>query len=138
MFRPIVPKVPNFGGTMTDLPETKQPPVASVLGSGATAKHCEPSDEGKGVAMPVIPDVDEQIMVPVVKAVPFGKLGSTPQNGIELEPDPKSPGFPKKSQRSAASAPFALKSRLLSSTTHGRLPWRLTIVLIFQPSSNWA
>src|SRR5207302_7295180 len=42
MFRPIVPKVPAFGGTMTELPSTKQPPVARVPRSGATAVHCAP------------------------------------------------------------------------------------------------
>src|SRR2546426_7503681 len=40
MFRPIVPKVPVLGGTITDLPDTKQPPAFNVLGSGATAVHC--------------------------------------------------------------------------------------------------
>jgi hypothetical protein len=39
-FRPIVPKVPCLGGTITELPDTKQPPLLSVLRSGATFVHC--------------------------------------------------------------------------------------------------
>src|ERR1700674_4263171 len=63
MFRPMVPKVPFMGGVITELPFTKQPADVSVLRSGATAKHFAPSDDGKVVTMPVIPEVEEQTIV---------------------------------------------------------------------------
>src|ERR1700719_4379195 len=41
MFRPMLPKVPNAGGTRNDLPwaEAKHPKEASVPGEGAFAVH---------------------------------------------------------------------------------------------------
>src|SRR6266705_6747366 len=68
MLRPMVPNVPQVGGTITELPSTKQPPAgilnalfpARVLASGATAAHCAPSDEGRVVLKPLIPDCPVQ------------------------------------------------------------------------------
>src|SRR5579859_592740 len=51
-FRPIVPKVPKVGGTMTELPETKQPALASVLGSGAFAMHGAAIEDGRLTVWP--------------------------------------------------------------------------------------
>jgi hypothetical protein len=48
---------------MTELPDTKQPAVARVVGSGATAVHLAPSDAGSAAAMPLIPDVVEHVTV---------------------------------------------------------------------------
>src|SRR4029077_16524224 len=122
MFRPIVPKVPAVGGVMTDLPETKQPPIFSVVGSGATAAHWDASEEGSGVTMPLMPDCDEQLAPPVVAAPVAGSTPKPEQKGMEFGPDLKSPGFPKKSQRSAASWRLPLKSLLLSPRSHGKAP----------------
>src|SRR5580700_3750239 len=98
--------------------------MASVVGSAATAKHFVPNEEGSGVTMPEIPDVCEQIMLLVVKGVPAGKVGLTPQNGMDSELERKSDGFPVKSQRSVKSPrplPPVLKSCPLepSNMSHG-------------------
>src|ERR1700682_5233206 len=95
MFRPMVPKVPRLGGTRTDLPlvDTKQPPSFRVLASGATVAHFAPSDEGNVLTSPLTPDCDVQVTGP----------GKPTQKGMELVPDLKSLGFPKKSHRSARS-----------------------------------
>src|SRR5215469_4632155 len=86
VFRPMVPYVPALGGTMTDLPlgDTKQPPWASVSGSGASALHLSASDEGYVVERPEIPDTDVQVTGP----------GKPEHQGRELEPLLKSLGFP--------------------------------------------
>src|ERR1700719_1012824 len=77
MLRPMVPKVPNAGGTMTELPSTKQPPAGipnallpvRVLTSGATAVHCAHivADWAaeNGEVTPVIPEVTAQLPGPV-------------------------------------------------------------------------
>ena len=80
---------------MTDLPETKQPPLASVLGSGATATHCWRATRGGGG------DAANTGLCGAATAPPI--VPKPEQKGRESEPDLKSPGFPKKSQRSAAS-----------------------------------
>src|SRR5689334_1084035 len=69
MFLPMVPKVPDFGGTMTELPATKQPPPANVLGSGVTEVHFAPSDEGSVVTRPLIPDCSVQLAGPMFAKV---------------------------------------------------------------------
>src|SRR5438309_2930995 len=71
MFRPIVPNVPSLGGTMTELPFTKQPPAASVVGSGATAAHCAARDEGRVLKRPLTPDNDVHV-TPLVSTPPVG------------------------------------------------------------------
>src|SRR5215469_10038497 len=69
MFRPIVPKVPALGGTMTELPATKQPPPAKLPKSGETAVHFAPSDEGTVVTRPLIPDCSVQLAGPMLAEV---------------------------------------------------------------------
>src|ERR1700747_2824336 len=125
MFRPMVPKVPALGGTKTEFPSTKQPPAANVPGSGATAVHFAPSDEGNGVTMPLTPDVVVHVAGP----------GKPVQYGMELEVALKSVGFPKKSQRSVFSLSL-LKLSDPSITFQGCEPERVTMVLSFQPSNN--
>src|SRR5438445_9605699 len=121
----MLPYVPALGGTITELPETKHPPVASVVGSGATAVHLAPSDAGSVAVRPLIADVVVHVAGP----------GKPVQYGIELEPDLKSAGFPKKSQRSVCS-PVPMKSFPVSSTSHGWLLSRFMVVLSFQPLSS--
>ncbi len=105
VFRPMVPKVPAWGGTRTELPTTKQPPLpaVSVVMSGATL-HALASDEGSVVCRVLIPDVVEQV-TPVRSAPPLVRksVGKPLQKGIELELGWKSLGLPKKSQRSVTS-----------------------------------
>lgn len=75
------------------MPFTKQPPVASVVGSGATAVHCAARDEGMVLMMPLTPDWTVQV-TPLVSKPPFGVTPKPWQVGMELEPDVKSLGFP--------------------------------------------
>src|SRR6201998_2343424 len=105
MFRPMVPKVPSWGGTRTELPSTKQPPwlAVSVLMSGATL-HALASDEGSAVVRLLLRGVVEQV-TPVRSVPPLVRksVGKLLQKGIELELGLKSLGLPKKSQRSVTS-----------------------------------
>ena len=91
---------------MTDLLffDTKQPPVLSVVGSGATALHALASDEGYVVVRPEIPDTDVQV-TPDVSIWPSRVIPKPEHQGMDSDPDLKSPGLPKKSQRSARSPP---------------------------------
>src|ERR1700736_1852678 len=86
MFRPMVPKVPATGGTRTDLPSTKQPPLpaVSVVMSGATL-HALASDEGSVVGRVLIPDVVEHV-TPERSAPPVVRksVGKLLQKGMEL------------------------------------------------------
>ena len=100
-----------MGGVITELPFTKQPPLANVVGSGETAVHLPHIVEADGsaelvaeqlsaatsepvahVTKPLIPLVVEQ---PVPLPTPPAPL----QKGMEFVLDLKSLGFPKKSQR---------------------------------------
>src|SRR5260370_41289978 len=119
MFRPIVPNVLGRGGTMTDPPLTKQPPAASVLALGAIAVHCPPSDDGSVAVRPEIPDSEVQVAAPMLaKVTPVAGAFGNAQKGIELEPDLKSAGIPKKSQRPVGS-PVPMQSHCVSCPSHG-------------------
>src|ERR1700730_1164402 len=152
MFRPMVPKVPATGGTTTELPSTKQPPLpaVSVVMSGATAAHFAASDEGNVVTRVLIPDVELQVTFPMsMPLTMFGGLGPEPlklvQKGMEFELGWKSLGLPKKSQRSVTSpsvvslpaALAMLKAFCVSYMDHGWELCTVRMVLSFQPSSNW-
>src|ERR1700730_6006349 len=120
MFRPMVPNVPFRGGVITELPFMKQPAAASVLGSGATLTHAAGSAL-TAVTMPVIPDVDVQL-APLELAVPSRLTVKPLHHGMELGPDLKSLGLPKKSQRSLKSPcplPPVLISWWVSNMSHG-------------------
>src|SRR5579863_3640730 len=138
MFLPMVPKVPFWGGVITELPFMKQPAAASVVGSGATLTHAAGSAL-TGVTIPVIPDVDVQL-APLELAVPSGLTVKPLHHGMELDQDLKSLGLPKKSQRSVRSPawfPPVLKELWVSNISHGWGLCKVTMVLSFQPSSNW-
>src|SRR6266566_1479748 len=144
MFLAMLPYVPAVGGTITELPETKHPPVASVpltLVSEDLARHwfhmlwdCAAEN---GVVMPEIALVTPQ------PPATWGSEGSASlatlswetQKGMELEPDLKSAAFPKKFQRSVDS-PVPMKSFPVSSTSHGWLLSRFIVVLSLQPLSS--
>ena len=146
VFRPMVPKVPATGGTRTELPTTKQPPLpaVSVVMSGATL-HALASDEGSVVCRVLIPDVVEQATF-VRSAPPLVRksAGKLLQKGMELELGWKSLGLPKKSQRSVTSpsvvslpkAFIMLKAFCVSYMDHGWELCTVRMVLSFQPSSN--
>src|SRR5207245_10503835 len=108
-------------------------PFASVTGSGATAVHCAPSDDGSVATLPSIPDVCEQLTP--VRSLILALLKPL-QAGMELEQDLKSAGFPKQSQRPLLS-PFPSTLLFLSKMFHGWELWILTMELSFQPSSSW-
>src|ERR1700674_4244105 len=101
MFRPIVPNVPAVGGVITELPEAKQPPTTSVLGSGALLAQFETSvAEFAGVVvMREIPVVVEQ-EAPLESTPPPAATAKPEHQGMEFWVPLKSEGFPKKSQRS--------------------------------------
>src|SRR5258708_7194759 len=102
--RPIVPKVPAFGGVITEFPDTKHPPTARVLGSAAAAVHFDHSlVTGKA-----------PFRLTTLQSVGPGPV----QKGIELFPLTKSLGFPVKSQRSLFSE-TPLKLFPVSITVHG-------------------
>src|SRR5438445_10416218 len=83
--------------------------------------------------MVLIPDVCEQLTLLMSLILALLK---PLQAGMELEPDLKSAGFPKKSQRPLLS-PFPSKLFFLSKMFHGWELWILTMELSFQPSSTW-
>src|SRR5579864_7152776 len=122
MFRPIVPKVPAVGGVMTEFPETKQPPAASVAAWGATAVHfahmaddVDRSHEPPGPPPTALPHVI-RLVTPAVLLQP--PLTGPLHHIMEFCAPLKSLGFPKKSHRSVLS-PVPAKLLLESFTTHG-------------------
>jgi len=68
---------------------------------------------------PLIPDCSVHEAAPMLaKVTPLDGAFGNEQKGMELEPDLKSPGFPKKSQRSELS-PLPLKLLAESKAIHG-------------------
>src|SRR6266550_7075947 len=71
MFRPMLPKVPVVGGTMTELRPTKQPPAARLPKSGLTAEvmHALAIDAGSVVVLLSIADCIVHEAAPMLAAV---------------------------------------------------------------------
>jgi hypothetical protein len=94
---------------MTELPFAKQPPAASVKGSGALASQLETNVEELATATgtPLTPLVDVQLAALELED-PSGLTVNPEQKGIEVWVPLKSEGFPKKSHRSELS-PVPLK-----------------------------
>src|SRR5207245_3900818 len=87
MFLAMLPYVPWAGGVMTELPTTKQPPVARLPASEATAVHFAPSDAGREVTRPLIPDCSVHEAAPkLAKVTPLGGAFGNTQQEQELEP----------------------------------------------------